>query len=126
VTKKIFNPDFKFDIQLGEAQEHEERLYAILSGKKIELKTETWQWEQTGNVAIEYRNNGKLSGIATTEADYWVHELRRDGKTLVWMMFPIERLKDLARRAYHEGRTRRGGDGGLSEMVILPLVDIFK
>ena len=43
---------------------------------------------------------------------WWVHELKRDGATLVYLMFPIERLKALARRAYVEGRYREGvGDG---------------
>lgn len=36
---------------------------------RIELKTETFQWEQTGNIAIEYRRNGLPSGIATTDGD---------------------------------------------------------
>jgi hypothetical protein len=43
---------------------------------------------QTDNIAIEYRCDGKPSGISTTEADFWVHELLRDGQTLVYLMFP--------------------------------------
>jgi hypothetical protein len=37
-------------------------------------------------------------------------------------MFPIERLKELARRAYAEGRFREGGgDGGRFCNVLIPL-----
>jgi len=125
-----FNRDQKFDLQLAEALTNERRLADIFTAakiEKIELKSETWQWEQTGNICIEYRQNGKPSGIATTEADYWVHELRRDGHTLCYLMFPIERLKELARQAYAQGRYHEGGgDGGRFCNVLIPLREILK
>jgi hypothetical protein len=125
-----FNRDNKFDLQLSNALIAERRLADIFTAariEKIELKTETWQWEQTGNICIEYRQNGQPSGIAVTEADYWVHELRRDDGTLVYLMFPIERLKDLARHAYAEGRYREGGgDGGRFCNVLIPLSWVLK
>jgi hypothetical protein len=34
-----------------------------------------WQWEQTGNICIEYRQRDQPSGIAATKADVWVHEI---------------------------------------------------
>jgi hypothetical protein len=121
----VFNRDNKFDLQLGESLIAERRLsdiFANLDIHKIELKTETWQWEQTGNICIEYRQNGQPSGIAVTQAGCWVHELRRDGQTLCYLMFPIERLKELARRAYVDGRHREGGgDGGRFSNVLVPL-----
>src|SRR4029077_10931742 len=98
---------------------------AIFDGTRpvsIELKSETYQWEQTGNICIEYRQNGQPSGIAITKADVWVHELRRDGQTLCWLMFPIERLKDLAREQHRKGNFRKGGgDGGRFCNIIIPL-----
>jgi hypothetical protein len=128
--KITFNRDNKFDIQLGSALIAERRLADIFAEgriEKIELKTETWQWEQTGNICIEYRQNGQPSGIAVTEADYWVHELRRDDETLCYLMFPVDRLKELARRAYAEGRYReRGGDGGRFDNVLIPLSWVLK
>jgi hypothetical protein len=125
-----YNRDSKFDLQLSQSLIAERRLGEIFKAAKIEtieLKTETWQWEQTGNICIEYRQNGRPSGIALTDADYWVHELRRDGQTLCYLMFPIERLKALARKAYAEGRYREsGGDGGRFCNVIIPLREILK
>jgi hypothetical protein len=119
----------KFDLQLTEALRNERRLGEIFAGAKIEkfeLKSETFQWEQTGNICIEYRQNGFPSGISATQADVWVHELRRDGKTLCWLMFPIDRLKELARKAIREGNARsNAGDGGRFEVVLIPLKDIL-
>src|SRR5580692_11142434 len=91
-----FNRGSKFDFQLSAALINERRLAEIFSAakiEKIELKSETWLWERTGNICIEYRQNGRPSGIDATEADYWVHELRRNGATLCYLMFPTERLK---------------------------------
>jgi hypothetical protein len=123
--KKTFG-GAKFDIQLGDAKVHERHLEALLLNGTIELKTETWQWEQTGNLCIEYRQNGQPSGIAVTEADVWAHELcSPDGQTRVWLMFPVERLKRLAREAYKAGRWRKGGDGERFEMVLIPIKGLF-
>lgn len=124
-----FNPDKKFDLQLGQAVIAERRLADIFEHaviEKIEVKTETWQWEQTGNIAIEYEMDGHPSGIATTLADMWVHELRRDDTTLVYLMFPVERLKQLAREHYKLGHYRRGGDGNRFMMVLVPLGDVLR
>jgi len=125
-----FSRSNKFDLQLSAALINERRLAAIFAAakiEKIELKSETWQWEQTGNICIEYRQNGSPSGIAVCEADYWVHELRRDGETLCYLMFPLERLKVLARRAHAAGRYRvGGGDGGRFCNVLIPLREILK
>jgi hypothetical protein len=123
------NRDRKFDLQLSQALIDERRLAEIftsMSIEKIELKSESFQWEQTDNICIEYRCDGRPSGISTTEADVWVHELKRDGKTVVYLMFPIDRLKELCRAAIKNGRSRSGaGDGGRFEVVILPLREIL-
>lgn len=128
--KIVINHDNKFDLQLGQALIDERRLAEIFEHvdiHKLELKSESWQWEQTGNICIEYRQDGHPSGIATTEAGCWVHELKRDGETLCYLMFPIERLRKLAREAWKEGRHRsHAGDGGRFDVVLLRLRDILK
>lgn len=135
-AKVTFRADSKYDLQLAQALIDEKRLAEIFEAKrieKIELKSEQVQWEATGNICIEFRRNGRLSGISVTEADYWVHELKRPasepGKvfTLVYLMFPVERLKELARAAIRAGRVcRRGGDGGLSQCALVRLEDILQ
>lgn len=125
-----FNRDRKFDLQLSEALINERRLGEIFTGMKlerIELKSETWQWEQTGNICIEYECDGKPSGISTTAADCWVHALMRGGEPLVYLMFPIARLKELAREAIRQGRRRTGaGDGGRFTVALIRLRDILQ
>jgi len=125
-----FNHTNKFDIQLSQSLQNERRLGEIFASakiEKIELKSETWQWEQTGNICIEYRQDGKPSGIAVTEADIWVHELKRADRTLVYLLFPIERLRELARQQYLDGnwRTNAGG-GGRFDVVLIPLSEVLR
>jgi hypothetical protein len=130
MDKVTFNKDNKFDLQLSQSLIDQRRLADIFEHgdiSKIELKSENWQWERTGNICIEYRQRDRPSGIAVTEAGYWVHELKRDGKTLVYLMFPIDRLKELAREAYREGRYHEGGgDGGRFCNILIPLQDILR
>jgi hypothetical protein len=126
-NKIKFNRDKKFDLQLGDALIAEKRLAEIFCAgtiKKIELKTESWLWERTGNICIEYRQNGNPSGIDVTEADYWVHELVRDGETLCYLMFPVERLKQLIDQVGR--RVQAGGDGGRFDNILIPLREILK
>jgi hypothetical protein len=126
----IFNRDSKFDIQLSQAMIDERRLgeiFAHCKMEKIELKSESFLWEQTGNICVEFRRAGKPSGISTTKADCWVHELKRDGETLLYLMFPIERLKALARKAIRAGQSRSGvGDGDMFDVALVRLEDILK
>jgi hypothetical protein len=73
MAKISFNRDAKFDLQLNQALLNERRLAEIFESQKIEkieLKSETWQWERTGNIAIEYRCDEKPSGISITQADF--------------------------------------------------------
>ena len=64
--------------------------------------------------------------IAATEADYWVHSLHADnGQVLVRLLFPVAVLRGLARKAYRAGKHRVGGDGGHSEVVLIPVSDIL-
>jgi hypothetical protein len=130
MAKVQFNRDNKFDLQLSAALIHERGLGEIFATgriEKIELKSETWQWEQTGNIAIEFRCDGQPSGIAITQADYWVHELRRDDETLLYLMFPIERLERLAREAFAAGRVcYSGGDDGRFDIILVKLSEVLR
>ena len=118
-----FNRDNKYDIQLSQALRDESALARIFAGAKIELKTESFLWERTGNICIEFASRGKPSGIAVTEADYWVHQLVRDDKTVVYLMFPIDRLRALCARA----RIKHGiGDDKSQSAYLIPIADIVK
>lgn len=119
--KVTFNRDNKYDIQLGQGHAAEERLVEILQNTKLELKTENWLWEQTGNICIEYARGDRPSGIGATKADFWVHELRREPDLLALVIVPMERMKALCRRAYSVGKKAQGGDYGKTKVIKLPL-----
>jgi hypothetical protein len=120
-------PRAKFDIQLGSALNDQDQFAARLQNANIELKTERFQWEQTGNICIEYAWDGKPSGIAATPADFWVHELARGDATLLYLMIPVPHLKQICREAYAAGNYRKGvGDGGHSDVILLKIKDLLK
>ena len=122
-----FNNDHRYDLQvkyhqqLESANEAERRLAALLV-KKFELKTETWQWRRTGKIAVEYARHGRPSCLGSTEAEMWAHEIRDDaGVTLAYVIADMKRWKELCAVAYRRGWRARGGDGGASDMVLLPV-----
>ena len=116
----------KFQRQLDTSQEDVARFAWFLSCARIEVKSETGQWERTSNICIEEMQNGKPSGISVTKAEIWAHELCReiDGRrqTLCYILFPIERLRELVKIAHAEKREyHNGGDGGRFSGVLIPL-----
>jgi len=120
----MFNSDNKFDIQLEQGQIAERRLAKLLAGK-IEVKSESYLWRRTGNICVEYEQNGKPSGIAATEADWWAHELMDDEReqTVAIILVPVERMHQLCSMARkHEN----GGDGGRFKNYLIRIVDIFR
>ncbi len=124
----MFNKDKKFDIDLDKGERAEHSLAAMLLGEtagKIEVKSERWQWQQTGNIAIEYENYGKPSGIAATQADYWAHMLYNGSEQLLTIMItPVPVLKAICRKYLKTKYDVRGGDNKASRMIILPLSEI--
>ena len=66
----------KFDHDLEFGRLGEDFVEAFQSeNTKIEVKTERDIWKTTGNIAIEIRCRGKLSGLSVTEAQTWIHLL---------------------------------------------------
>lgn len=107
-----------FDIDLRYGNNGEELVLSLLNGgQKIEVKTDRMS-HKTGNIAVEFRCRGKLSGIATSEADYWAFVLN-DGKLTLFIK--TESLRDIARLYYEKGYVKQGGDDYASELIILPL-----
>ena len=122
--KVKYNRDWKYDILISAATWEERRLGEVFHGgrfERMEIKGEQYLWERTGNIAIEYRWSGRPSGITSTTADMWVHELKRKGETLGYLMVPIARLKQVCRQHWHSRVI--GGDDDLSEIILLRLRD---
>jgi hypothetical protein len=113
----------KFDLDLAKGQVAEVELANLLQNGKVEVKREQYQWARTGNIAIEYEFNGKKSGIASTTADFWCHVLCNDyGETMMMLMFPVEKLKEMCRQLHKQKRYRtQSGDNSLSKVILMPI-----
>ncbi len=123
-----WNKDYtsKFDIDLKFGEEFEYSLARILSIGKVEVKTERNKWKKTGNIAIELMNQGNLSGLTITEAEWWAHILTYRNKIESIILIPVPKLKKLVKQLVDEGKAMitMGGDNNSSELVLISLKDI--
>lgn len=113
----------KFDIDLSLGEKYEDSLAELLSIEKVEVKAEIDKWRETGNIAIEIRNNGKLSGLSVTEADHWCQVLAYKNDIKMVLIFPVKELKRIVKElvSKKEARLVMGGDNNKSQLVLLPL-----
>ena len=114
----------KFDIQLRQGQMLEEQLKQFFTGQSIEVKSERYIWEITGNLFIEYEYKDQPSGIAATTADFWALCLIRDEQLLQMYIVPTDTLKRITRRYWATQRDVIRGDLKMSRGITVPLDDI--
>lgn len=112
-----------FDLDLQEGQIKEELLKQLIGGVgyRVEVKWDR-RAKDTGNVFIEYRQKGRPSGIAITEADWWA--IFFDEDAAVWLR--TQRLLWLARESWNAGNRVAGGDYDRYEGVLIPLADLVR
>jgi hypothetical protein len=118
------NNDKRFDLDLKYGQVFEQKVADMLQNSKIEVKTERDMWKCTGNIAIEFESRGKSSGIATTEADYWFHNLAIDKDIVMTLVFPTKVLKNYIIQTVP--RIVSGGDNNTSRLYLLNLQSLVK
>ena len=118
----IHNHDKRFDISLAEGEIMEKEIANILGGLKIEIKHDKMS-QKTGNIAIEYESWGRPSGIAISDADYWCIALE-DSDLLIFIK--IDKLKELARKAYANGQITTGGDDNTSKLILIKKNEILQ
>ena len=94
---------------------------------KMEIKTERDIWKTTGNIAIEIRCKGKPSGISTTTSSIWMHLLSYKGVIEGGFILKVDLLKDKIKKLQISGNLKMvmGGDFNASQMVLLPIKDLF-
>ncbi len=90
--------------------------YDLLAFARIEVKTDR-RAAQTGNVAVEFKHNGRPSGLSATSALWWV--VVAGGLVL---FVPVRVLRDLLDAGDY--RRVRAGDGSKAECVLLPLATL--
>lgn len=118
----------KFDVDLEFGKGGEAKLKELFSrGDKLEIKTERDIWASTGNIAVEIECRDELSGISTTEADYWVQQLSKDGEIVGLFILPVPEFKKRISMLVDSGEARivMGGDYNASKLVLVPIARIF-
>lgn len=111
------NSDFKYDLDTGIIGE--KHLALILSNKKIEVKTD-FLAKKTGNLFVEFKSRNELSGISTTQSDYWCFIISNEQLILI----KTDKLKLLCKNP--NLKIVKGGDSNTSEGVLLPLSNLLK
>jgi hypothetical protein len=127
----------KFDIQIKHSHLQVLRLVEMFAygefllcreDVRIEVKSEQHQWEKSNRIAVEYGCDGKPSGILTTEATTWAHQLLRNGIVMNTMLIPTWRMRELARIAVHEmnppSKCTAAGDGKRFRVALINLATI--
>ncbi len=111
--------DGRFDINLAEGKYGEHVMANII--KTIEVKRD-YVVSTTGNLAVEYFNHGKPSGISVTEAEWWGFLLDGDEfQGEVAVLIKTSRLRKIIDKC----KEITGGDGNKSHMKLLPLKKLF-
>ena len=126
VTEEV---QLKFDHDLEFGRLGEDFVKAFQSkNTKVEVKTERDIWKTTGNIAIEIRCRGKLSGISATEAETWIHLLSWKNKIEGGYIFSTDYLKRKIKKLKEDGDIKIviGGDDNMSQMVLIPRDNLFK
>ena len=118
----------KFDIDLEYGQKFEKHLDKVFKdGRRVEVKTERDIWKSTGNIAIEIRCRGVLSGLSITEAEYWIH-LLADGDIIKGgFIIPVKELKLRVKEMVENNIAKivMGGDDNASQLVLIPIEKLF-
>lgn len=118
------NTDFRYDLKLGELREKE--LSDIFTNKKIEVKTDLF-YQTSGNIYVEFQSRGKLSGLSTSEADYYCYILPK-GNRCSYHLFESKQFKTALKQAVRDGRAtiKTGGDNGTSKGILIRFETLLK
>ena len=114
----------KFDIDLQYGKVREKNVASMLQDKKIEVKSERYMWQRTGNIAIEYQCYGKPSGIDATTSDYWFHNLCIGEETFATLVFKTDSLRKIIKNL-DKKKSVSGGDNNASRMYLLNIQKLF-
>jgi hypothetical protein len=115
----------KFDVDLEFGKQWEEHIDEMFSGaKKCEVKTERDKWASTGNICIEIESYGKPSGLTSTEAELWVHNLVKDNELCCSLVFNTNKLRQVMTKI--EPYTVMGGDNKASKMYLVNITKLLK
>ena len=126
ISEDYINNNFDLDLDFGKVGE--KYIEQVFEGDgRIEVKTERDIWATTGNIAIEVRCRGKLSGISTTDANTWIQLLSYKKTIKGGFIMPVNQLKARIKELHDSGEAKlvMGGDDDASQMVLIPINKLF-
>jgi hypothetical protein len=88
----------------------------IIDGVSYEVKRDRMA-NKTGNIAVEVMCGGKLSGLSTSKADYWIFNLDKMDKIIIINKEDLFLL-------IKDKKKIKGGDKWKVTLYILPIKDI--
>jgi len=109
-----YNNDNRYDIKVSRKG----------SVKTIEIK-EDFLCQDTGNVAVEFKCRGNDSGIAATEADFYLYKVHEIGFQVHYYLIKTEDLKKLIKEKFYH-RIVNGGDANSDSMNYLFFLSTIK
>ena len=127
ITKQVRDSggaDNRFDVNLLEGKLSEDKWAELL--ETVEFKKDYKAWK-TGNVAVEYANGGKSSGIAVTQAKFVAYILVDEQQNENAAIFlKTEVLRGMCRQYLgNSKRDVKGGDNHESSLILLPLEELL-
>jgi len=115
----------KFDVDLEFGKQWEKHIDEVFSGAtQCEVKTERNKWASTGNICIEIESYGKPSGLTSTEAGVWVHNLVKDNELCCSLMFRTDKLRKVMEEM--KPFTVMGGDNNASKLYLVSIEKLLK
>ena len=118
-----FNDDYRWDVQLEYGKAREKTLAKIIEKGNLEVKSEKDWWWHTNNIVIEFESWGKPSGIKTTKAKYWVHNLCKGDLMYARIILDVPILKRLCKK--YKDKWIRCGEQKASKGYLIPLKEIL-
>nr|BAR32631.1 hypothetical protein [uncultured Mediterranean phage uvMED] len=105
--------NFRYDLKVGQVAE--QALGDIFEKSKVEVKRDL-KAHITGNLFIEYKSRGKVSGIEKSEADFWCFALEN-----VFILAEKDYVLKLIEPLKNTKADVRGGDNNTSRGILLPI-----
>jgi hypothetical protein len=116
-----YSRSFKHDVVVG--QIGEDWAQQLFTGEfKLEVKID-FMAHTSGNLFIEYFSRGKPSGIAVTDAEYYLYIIAEFNHAII---LNVENLKERL-RFYHKHKMyiRNGGDDDTSVGFLVPIQELL-
>ena len=119
-----------FDVDLDFGTKSEQEVVDMFEHDgRIEVKTERDIWMSTGNIVFEIKGyDGRLSGISSTKATWWIQALNYNNQNLMMLTFKVLVLKKILKRMVGDdiAEIKKGGDGNNSTMIVVPIYKLIR